>query len=133
MAAIAFVVLVAVLAVPILKLRRTVDETTKLVANMNDRAVPLLSDLNVTLNQVNGQLQRVDTITTSAQTATTNVAAVTSLFAATLGGPLVKVAAFSYGVRRALGDRREQDVRKRIKAEAKAEKAARRSARKAAR
>ncbi|HMT90388.1 MAG TPA: hypothetical protein PKC73_12220, partial [Dermatophilaceae bacterium] len=34
-----------------------------------------------------------------------NVNALTSLFAATLGGPLVKVAAFSYGVRSAMGGR----------------------------
>jgi len=32
----------------------------------------------------------------------TNVNALTSLFAATLGSPVVKVAAFSYGVRTAL-------------------------------
>ena len=121
-AAIAFVVLVAVLAVPILKLRRTVDETTKLVANMNDRAVPLLSDLNVTLNQVNGQLQRVDTITRSAQTATTNVAAVTSLFAATLGGPMVRVAALSYGVRKAVQGRRRRDSERRVSQELRAER-----------
>jgi hypothetical protein len=35
-----------------------------------------------------------------------NVNALTSLFAATLGSPLVKVAAFSYGVRSAVGQRR---------------------------
>jgi hypothetical protein len=33
---------------------------------------------------------------------TTNVNALTALFAATLGSPVVKVAAFTYGVRSAL-------------------------------
>jgi hypothetical protein len=34
---------------------------------------------------------------------TTNANALTSLFAATLGSPVVKVAAFTYGVRSAFG------------------------------
>ncbi|MGH9252290.1 MAG: DUF948 domain-containing protein, partial [Acidimicrobiales bacterium] len=52
------------------------------------------------------QLQRVDAITSNAQTVTGNAAAMTSLFAAVLGGPVVRTAAFSYGVRRALSRRR---------------------------
>jgi len=47
---------------------------------------------------VNTQLQRVDGITTNARSVTGNVSALTSLFTATMGGPLVKTAAFSYGV-----------------------------------
>ena len=34
---------------------------------------------------------------------TTNVSALTSVVSSTLGGPLIKVAAFSYGVRKAVG------------------------------
>lgn len=121
-AAIGFVVLVAVLAVPILKLRRTVDETTRLVAGINERALPLLADLDVTLNQVNGQLQRVDAITSNAQTVSNNAAAVSSLFAATLGGPLVRVAALSYGVRKAVTARRRNELQRRVSQEMKAER-----------
>jgi hypothetical protein len=47
----------------------------------------------------------VDAITSNVQQVTTNVSALTSLFAATLGSPLVKVAAFSYGVRQAMSGR----------------------------
>ncbi len=43
----------------------------------------------------NAQLAKVDTITDNATTVTTNAAALTSLFAATAGGPLVKAAAFT--------------------------------------
>jgi hypothetical protein len=60
---------------------------------------------------------------------TTNVSALTSVFAATLGSPVIKVAAFTYGVRRALTDRNSAEIERRIKAAARAEKAARRSAR----
>ena len=50
---------------------------------------------------------------------TGNVSALTSLFAATLGSPVIKVAAFSYGVRRAASKRHEKDVNKRVRSELK--------------
>ena len=56
-----------------------------------------------TVASTNVQLTRVDTITTAAASVSENVSALTSLFAATVGGPMVKVAAFSYAVRRAFG------------------------------
>jgi len=41
---------------------------------------------------------------------TISLASLTSLFAATLGGPMVRVAAFSYGVRKTVADRRDADA-----------------------
>ncbi|PZS33129.1 MAG: DUF948 domain-containing protein [Pseudonocardiales bacterium] len=117
-----FAVLVLVLAVPILKLGRTIDETTKLVASLNERTAPLITDLDTTLRQVGAQLERVDAITTNAQTVTTNIASLTSLFAATLGSPVVKVAAFTYGVRKAVTGRRKADASKRVAQEIKDER-----------
>ncbi len=117
-----FVVLVLVLAVLILKLGRTVDESTRLVANMNARTTPMIGDLGDTVKQVNAQLERVDAITANAQAVTSNVAAFTSLFAATLGGPVVKVAAFSYGVRKAASGRRKGEVARRVNQEMKADR-----------
>ena len=76
---------------------------------------------------VNVELERVDAITANVQTVTTNVSALTGVFAATLGSPVIKVAAFSYGVRRALGERNEADVRKRVKQQMKVEKKARKA------
>lgn len=117
-----FVMLVLVLAVPIIKLGRTIDETTKLVASLNERTAPLITDLDTTLRQVSGQLERVDAITTNAQAVTSNIASLTSVFAATLGGPVVKVAALSYGVRTALAGRRKAEVSKRVAQEMKDER-----------
>ena len=48
-----------------------------------------------------GGRERVDDITGNAANVSSNVAALTSVVAATLGSPLIKVAAFSYGVRSA--------------------------------
>ncbi len=63
---------------------------------------PTLIKLTDTVSLTNEQLARVDGITTNVSAITTNASALTSLFAATLGSPVVKVAAFTYGVRTAL-------------------------------
>lgn len=54
------------------------------------------------MRSANEQLERVDEITANVQDAAANANALSSTVAATLGGPLVKVAAFSYGVRKAV-------------------------------
>ena len=43
------------------------------------------------------------------------------MFAATLGGPAIKAAAFTYGVRKALGAKKQAEDEKRVKAALKAE------------
>lgn len=67
---------------------------------------PTLVKLTDTVALTNDQLARVDGITSNVGTMTTNASALTGLFAATVGQPLVKVAAYSYGVRAALGGMR---------------------------
>ena len=128
-AAIAFVLLVGLLAIPLLKLGKVLDEARRLVGSVTDETVPLINEVTTTVGLTNHQLERVDSITANVQQVTTNVSALTSLFAATVGSPVIKVAAFTYGVRRAMGDRRHADVEKRVKSEMKAErKTARRGA-----
>jgi len=132
-AAIAFVLLVGLLAVPLLKLGKVLDEARRLVGSVTDETVPLINEVTTTVGLTNHQLERVDSITANVQQVTTNVSALTSLFAATVGSPVIKVAAFTYGVRRAMGDRRHADVEKRVKNEMKADrKTARRGAGKSA-
>ena len=125
-AAIGFVFLVGLFAFLALKLGKGLDEMRRLVASVTDETVPLIKEVTTTVGLTNHQLERVDTITAGVQQVTTNVSALTSLFAATLGSPLVKVAAFSYGVRRAMSDRHRDDVAKRVKTELKAERKSRR-------
>jgi uncharacterized protein YoxC len=127
-AAVAFVLLVGALAVPLLKLGKVLDETTKLVAGVTDETLPLLREVTTTVTTTNAELVRVEVITSNVQRVSTNVAALTGLFAATLGGPIVRVAAFTYGVRRVLSDRTRRDVERRIRAEQKAARASRRAA-----
>jgi len=104
----AFVLLVVLLAIPLVKLGRTLDEATTAIRKAHENSDPLFTGANSTLNHVNTQLERVDGITANAKSVTGNVSALSSLFTATLGGPLVKTAAFSYGVSKALRARRKR-------------------------
>lgn len=106
-AALAFAFLVIRLGSVIGKAGRVLDEARLGVRGVSEQTVPLLSQVTDTVASTNEQIVRVDTITTNVATMSANVNALTSLFAATLGSPVVKVAAFSYGVRTALaGDGR---------------------------
>jgi len=109
-AAIAFVLLVVLLAVPLLKLGRTLDEATLAIRKTHEGAAPLLSDAQVTLTQVNAQLDEVEGIAKNVNSMTTNVAAITSIVSSTLGSPLIKAAAFTYGVRKTVGERRDAEI-----------------------
>ncbi|MGH3977749.1 MAG: DUF948 domain-containing protein [Pseudonocardiaceae bacterium] len=102
----AFVLLVLLLAVPLMKLGRTLDEATAAIRKAHEGSDPLLSGANTTITHVNAQLERLDGISANAVAVTGNVSALTSLFTATLGGPLVRVAALSYGVSKAMRRRK---------------------------
>ncbi|ONI90197.1 DUF948 domain-containing protein [Saccharothrix sp. ALI-22-I] len=102
----AFVLLVLLLAIPLIKLGRTLDEATIAIRKAHQNSDPIFTGANTTISHVNTQLERVDGITANARAVTGNVSALTSLFTATLGGPLVKAAALSYGVSKAIRARR---------------------------
>ena len=106
----AFVLLVLLLAVPLLKLGRTLDEATLAIRKTHEGAAPLLADAHGTLGQVNEQLVHVEGIARNVNSMTTNVAALTSVVSSTLGSPLIKAAAFSYGVRKTVADRRDAEA-----------------------
>jgi uncharacterized protein YoxC len=106
-AALAFVLLVVLIAIPLLKLGRTLDETTLTIRQVREQSAPILGQASTTVAHVNSNLERVDDITGNAANVSSNVAALSSVVAATLGSPLIKVAAFSYGVRTAAKKKRE--------------------------
>jgi len=101
-AALAFAYAVIRLCSVIGKAGNVLDEARIGVRGVSEQTVPLLSQVTDTVASTNEQIVRVDTITANVAAMSTNVNALTSLFAATLGSPVVKVAAFSYGVRSAM-------------------------------
>lgn len=139
----AFLMLVLVLAVPIFKLGRTVDAATHALNDLNDKTGPLLTNLTATVDNVNTalsqvqisldgvnvQLAKVDTMTTHAQNVTASVANVATIVSAAAANPLIKVASFGYGLRKAAAARRraedEREVRDTLKKRRKAARVAR--------
>jgi uncharacterized protein YoxC len=98
-----FAVLVALLAIPLVKLGKVFDETTNSIREVSDGITPLLEETTTTLRETNKQLERVDVITRNVAEVTGNVSALVALFAATVGGPLIKLAGFTAAVRAAFG------------------------------
>jgi hypothetical protein len=105
--AVFWAILVSFLAVALVRLAQTLKATTKLVADVTDQAVPLLAEASTAVRSAQTQIDRVDAIATDVQEVTSNASALSTTVASTFGGPLVKVAAFGYGVRRALGGRKD--------------------------
>jgi hypothetical protein len=101
--AVFWAILVSFLAVALVRLAQTLRRTTELVAGITEQAVPLLGEASEALRTAHTQLDRVDTITSDVAEVTANASALSSTVASAFGGPLVKVAAFGYGVRRAVG------------------------------
>ncbi|MGH3310464.1 MAG: DUF948 domain-containing protein [Streptomyces sp.] len=101
--AVFWAILVSFLAVVLVRLAQTLKAATKLVTGVTEQAVPLLGEASATVRSAQSQLDRVDAIATDVQEVTSNASALSSTVSTTFGGPLVKVAAFGYGVRRALG------------------------------
>ena len=97
-----FAILVALLALPILKLGKVFDQLTMTIRSLNDGALPLLDEMTKTVNTANTQLAKVDDITSNVSDASANVSALSSLVSSTVGQPIIKVASFSHGLRSAL-------------------------------
>ena len=110
-AAIAFVALVGLAAVPLLKLGRVLEEVRLAVRDIGHESVPILTELQGTVRATNEELHRIGVVTEdvakvshNATVVTENAANLATVFSATLGGPLVKTAALTYGVRKAFRD-----------------------------
>ncbi len=123
-AAIAFVFLVAFCAVPLFKLGRVLEELRLAVRDMGHNSVPILQELKGTVSATNDEIGKLSLVTNDvakvsqhAAVVSENAAQLATIFRSTLGGPLIKVAAFTYGVRQAVagGDKSSKPKRKKTK------------------
>jgi uncharacterized protein YoxC len=108
-AAIAFAILVILFAIPLLKLGRVLEEVRLAVRDIGHESVPILTEMQGTVRATNEELTRLSVVTEDlakvsqhATVVSENAANMATLFSATLGGPMVKTAAFTYGIRRAI-------------------------------
>ena len=108
-AAIAFVALVGLIAVPLIKLGKVLDETRVQIRDVGSESVPILTELQGTVRATNEELGKlavvtedVSTVSGHATSVTKNAAQMSSLLTITFGNPLIKTAAFTAGVRKVL-------------------------------
>ena len=94
-----FAVLVCLIAVPLIKLGGVLDELRAGIRESVQHLTPTLAETQVTVKEANRQLAKVDDITTHVSDATNNVSSLVALTAATVGGPLIKLAGFTAAVR----------------------------------
>jgi uncharacterized protein YlxW (UPF0749 family) len=105
-AAVVWAVLATFLCVALVRLIKLINAATKVVSDLGERTPPLLEDVASTVERTNTSLERVEEITANMQATSEDVSTVTALTRSVVTGPLVKVASFSYAVRRVLGRRR---------------------------
>ena len=113
-AAVAAVAFVVFCAVPLLKLGRVLEELRLAVRDLGHNSVPILQELKGTVTATNTELGKLSIVTedvakvsSHATVVSENAAQLSTLFASTLGGPLIKTAAFTYGVRQAVAGKRK--------------------------
>jgi uncharacterized protein YoxC len=118
-AAVAAVAFVVFCAVPLLKLGRVLEEMRLAVRDLGHNSVPILQELKGTVTATNAELGKLSVVTedvakvsSHATVVSENAAQLSTLFASTLGGPLIKTAAFTYGVRQAISGKRATGKKK---------------------
>jgi hypothetical protein len=99
-------------------LARVLEEVRLVVRDFGHSLVPIMSELRGTVTAANSEIEKVGLITEDASRVTANASTVArsaaelaTLFSATVGGPLVKTAALTYGMRSAMGKRRKGGIR----------------------
>lgn len=124
--------LVLFIAYVLVALGKTLHELTWVVGEVGDSTVPVLQEVTTTVATANLALDKVETITSNVSTITRNASVLSQIAAVSLGGPMVKVATFSYGVRRALGGKKQRELHRRVKEQMRAESRAGRAERRKA-
>lgn len=108
-AAIAFVLLVGLLAVPLLKLGKVLDEVRQQVHEVGEETTPILAELKTTVETTNAELDRVTVVTDevnelsrNAAAVSTDLAALSSLATHAVSTPIIKIRAMAYGLKTGL-------------------------------
>ncbi|GII80851.1 hypothetical protein Sru01_58330 [Sphaerisporangium rufum] len=99
-------ILVCFLIVVLVRLSRLLTQTTKAVAELSERVVPLLDDVSLTVAETNRQLVTVEAIAGNMREVSGHMVKVSGVASTLFARPLIKVAALAHGVRAAAARRR---------------------------
>jgi uncharacterized protein YoxC len=105
-AAIAFVALVGMLAIPLWKLGRVLEELRRTVKDVGEESVPILTELQETVRTTNSEIGRISevteevaTLSKNAASVSENAAQVSGLVTHAVGTPIIKVRSLAYGLK----------------------------------
>jgi hypothetical protein len=117
------------LALVLLRITELLLTVKGTLTTLTSAALPLIEQAEQAAQTGNAGMVKVAAITDNVQAVTDNVSAVAATASAASGGPLVKAASFSYGVRRVMTSRRQADLAKQVRAELAADRRRKRRAR----
>jgi uncharacterized protein YoxC len=109
--AVAIVVLGLVVATILVmtNLFRVLTAVKDLIDGVTKQTVPLLGEVNQTVSLVNTELGRVDGILVTAENISQTAGHLVEVVSNTVSSPLVKLSAFAYGLRKAVGAAGDDD------------------------
>ncbi|WP_283132964.1 DUF948 domain-containing protein [Rhizohabitans arisaemae] len=110
--AVFWAILVSFVVVMLIKLARLLNQTTRMVAELNKRVVPLLDDVSVTVTETNRRLAGAEAISDDAKVVSGNLARLTAVLNLLVTTPVLKLAALAAGVRGAVAARRRPELEK---------------------
>lgn len=87
-----------------------ITRTRTSIETLTQETVPVLREVCTTVTLVNQEIGRVDGILATAETATAAVGNVVNVVSSTVTSPLVKLSAFAWGLRRAVGKAAEEEA-----------------------
>lgn len=90
-AALALVILVIALIRPISKLSKVLDGLAGTVTQLTEHTLPALDEAVTTVRELNGQVERLDSITAAVSRTVEDVSALTTVVTSTVGAPFVAV------------------------------------------
>ncbi len=88
-ASLAFVALVIALIRPIGKLSEVLDRLADSLVELTDHTLPAIDEAAQTVRDANGQIARLDTITSAAARTSEDISAMTTLVTSTVGAPFL--------------------------------------------
>lgn len=97
-----WLIVVAAISYALFQLGRLFNETRKEIANISRELVPLIQKLNESVDQVNRELERVDTVVSQVEELSEKVNTSIGVLKSVISSPLIKLASLSAGVRKAI-------------------------------
>lgn len=100
---VAIILLIVFIIGVLVQLFRVLGSLNRFIKDTREEIIPSLNSLRSTIEAVNNELSRVDEIVGSVQEVTEKVSSTTKVAQEIVSSPLIKIASFSFGAKKALG------------------------------